>query len=182
MPSIKDQSILIIGGSSGIGFGVAQLALEQGCHVSIASSNPERISAAVSRLEKAFPSRASMIAGHTVDLSGEDVEVRLLALLNAVTKDGTELLDHLVNTAIPPFSAPKSLQEVEREDLLRLARFGSVVPMMIAKLAPRFMKEGHKSSLTFTSGAIAERPVKGWSVMVPGAAAYYGTVKALALE
>lgn len=180
MPSIKNQSILIIGGSSGIGFAVAQLALEQGCHVSIASSNPDRISAATSKLNTSFPS--SQISGHACDLSGSDVEARLLGLFNAVTKDGTQLLDHVINTAIPPISLPKSLHEVDREELLRLTQFSNVVPMLIAKLAPKFTKEGYKSSLTFTSGAIAEKPIKGWSVMVPGAAASYGMVKALALE
>jgi hypothetical protein len=59
---------------------------------------------------------------------------------------------------------------------------GLVVPMMIAKLAPQFMNEGFTSSLIFSSGLIAEKPVKGWCVMVPGAAAKYGMVKGLALE
>jgi NAD(P)-dependent dehydrogenase (short-subunit alcohol dehydrogenase family) len=172
MPSIKDQSILIIRGSSGIGFAVAQLALKQGCHVSIASSNPGRISNAVTRLTS--PSLSSQISGHTIDLSTADVEASLQSLFKAVTKDGTQLLDHVISTAIPPISMPKTLQEVDGEELLRLGQFSNVVP--------NFMKGDHNSSLILTSGAIAEKPIKGWSVMVPGAIAFYGMVKALALE
>ena len=37
MPSIKGKSILIIGGSSGIGLGVANLALAEGVRVAIIS-------------------------------------------------------------------------------------------------------------------------------------------------
>jgi NAD(P)-dependent dehydrogenase (short-subunit alcohol dehydrogenase family) len=123
MPSIKDQSVLIIGGSSGIGFAVAQQALEQGAHVSIASSNPERISTAVSKLTSSLSSLHPQISGHVCDLSDADVETRLLALFNAVTKNGTQLLDHVINTAVPPISVPKSLQEVGRDDLLALMQF-----------------------------------------------------------
>lgn len=77
---------------------------------------------------------------------------------------------------------PKTLQEVDREELLRLGQFSNVVPMLIAKVAPKFMKGDYNSSLILTSGAIADNPIKGWSVMVPGAIAFYGMVKALALE
>lgn len=38
MPSIASQTVLVIGGSSGIGAAVAKLALEQDVRVSITSS------------------------------------------------------------------------------------------------------------------------------------------------
>jgi NAD(P)-dependent dehydrogenase (short-subunit alcohol dehydrogenase family) len=43
--------ILIIGGSSGIGFAVAEACVENGAIVTISSSNPSRIEAAVEKLQ-----------------------------------------------------------------------------------------------------------------------------------
>jgi NAD(P)-dependent dehydrogenase (short-subunit alcohol dehydrogenase family) len=56
MPSISGHSILVIGGSSGIGFAVASLALEQGAIVSVVLSSPTRVANAVERLKSAHPS------------------------------------------------------------------------------------------------------------------------------
>jgi len=49
MPPINGQSILVIGGSSGIGAAVAKLAAAEGVKVFIASSNPTRVAAAVEK-------------------------------------------------------------------------------------------------------------------------------------
>lgn len=54
MATLQNQSVVVVGGSSGIGFGVALAALQaQASVVIIASSNEERVSGAVERL-KAF--------------------------------------------------------------------------------------------------------------------------------
>ncbi len=69
MPPITGHSVLIIGGTSGIGFAVAQLAASQGAKlVSVASSNPDRVAAAVSRIEAAAP--GVKVSGHA-SRSGE---------------------------------------------------------------------------------------------------------------
>ena len=182
MPSIKDQSILIIGGSSGIGFAVAQLALEQGCRVAIASSNPTRISTAVTSLKSSLPPLPSnYISGHECDLGGPDIEDRLLSLFTSVTSDGADLLDHVVYTAVAGITVTP-LDKISAEDVKKAGHFHGVAPMMIAKVAPRFLKEGYKSSLIFTSGQIAEKPMKGWSVQVAYATGLYGMTRGLALD
>ena len=48
--TLQGKNILIVGGSSGIGFGVARAALGEGAAVTIASSNAARVSEAVARL------------------------------------------------------------------------------------------------------------------------------------
>ncbi|TMV86488.1 SDR family oxidoreductase [Thioclava sp. BHET1] len=48
--TLQDSSILIIGGSSGIGFGVAQAAIAKGARVTIASRSPEKVASAAQRL------------------------------------------------------------------------------------------------------------------------------------
>jgi NAD(P)-dependent dehydrogenase (short-subunit alcohol dehydrogenase family) len=43
MPSIRDSTILVIGGCSGISYGVAEKALAEYAKVHIASSNVSRV-------------------------------------------------------------------------------------------------------------------------------------------
>lgn len=92
---LKGAHILIIGGSAGIGFGVAEAALEHGARVTISSSQDSRIKDAVSRLQRAYPSASSKIDGHVCNLADENtLESDVEALFNKV---GT--VDHIVYTA-----------------------------------------------------------------------------------
>src|SRR5690349_16475796 len=61
---LKGRSVLITGGSQGIGYAVAEGFLEEGCSVVIASQNEERLQSAVERLSKHGPVR-----GKAIDLS-----------------------------------------------------------------------------------------------------------------
>ena len=47
---LKGKRVVVIGGSSGIGFAVARRALDAGAEVLIGSSNEARVGSAVSRL------------------------------------------------------------------------------------------------------------------------------------
>lgn len=48
---LDGQHVLVVGGSTGIGFAVAEAALEHGANVIISSSNQSKIDAAIERLE-----------------------------------------------------------------------------------------------------------------------------------
>jgi NAD(P)-dependent dehydrogenase (short-subunit alcohol dehydrogenase family) len=61
--SLAGKRVIVIGGSSGIGFAVAALSRELGAEVVIASSNAANVNAAVERLPG--------ITGSTVDLRDE---------------------------------------------------------------------------------------------------------------
>ena len=98
---LAGSRVLIIGGSSGIGFGAAEACVENGALVAISSSNPDRISKAVARLQEAYPSASKRIWGLKVDLGNQEtLESELKGLLeNAVETMGGEKLDHVVYTA-----------------------------------------------------------------------------------
>lgn len=83
MPSIANQIILVIGGSSGIGAAVAKLAALESLTVAIASSNPTRIQNAIESIKSIVP--GAKITGHTVNLSTDEAEDSLLALFEEVT-------------------------------------------------------------------------------------------------
>lgn len=96
-------NILVIGGSSGIGYAVAELALEYGAYVNIASSSPDRVKEAVAKLKDAYPSKAESVRGFTCDLSNQlTMEAAIIELLERATKEEDDrfgLLDHVVSTA-----------------------------------------------------------------------------------
>ncbi|OQD69324.1 hypothetical protein PENPOL_c002G04557 [Penicillium polonicum] len=179
MPPITGSNILIIGGSSGIGAAVAKLAAaETNVHVSIASSNLARVEKTVQSIQMALPN--AQIKGYTVDVGGDDAESRLEKLLAEVTAATGRPLDHIVYTAVK--LEFKFLHDVTIDFLRGDAQFLVFVPLLIAKIAPPFMTKSYRSSITFTSGRIAEKPMKGAAVLAGWAAALFGITRTLALD
>jgi NAD(P)-dependent dehydrogenase (short-subunit alcohol dehydrogenase family) len=94
--------VLIFGGSSGIGYGVAEAVLENGAHIYISSSSQKRVDDAVSRLQESYPSKKDHVKGIVADLGSEDMETNIVNALKFATKDGK--LDHVVHTAGDPLA------------------------------------------------------------------------------
>ncbi|KAE9374621.1 NAD(P)-binding protein [Stipitochalara longipes BDJ] len=178
MPPIKGQSILIIGGSSGIGAGVAKLAAAESVTVAIASSNSTRVANTVKAIENSVSN--AKITGYTIDLTSNDVEALLEKLFSDVTTANGTKLDHIIYTANTLNMKP--LSEVTADYLRDSNQFSLIAPMLIGKLGPKFLNPGPKSSLILTSGRIAERPVKGYTMGAHRAAGLYGLTRALALD
>ena len=180
MPSIAGQSILILGGSSGIGFSVAKLCLVDNGRVAIASSSQAKVTDAIERLQKSVPEAKHKPTGYTIDLNNKDVEANLEKLLSDVTKQGTEPLDHIINTAGKPDVRP--VKDVDLAYLSKSAQLPVFVPVLIAKLASKFLREGYSSSITLTSGQVAEKPIPGYSVFTTYATAIHGLTRNLACD
>jgi NAD(P)-dependent dehydrogenase (short-subunit alcohol dehydrogenase family) len=180
MPSIANQSILILGGSSGLGYAVAQLTLAQNMRVFISSSNPTRISNAVDSLHKEFPSGS--IVGFPCDLKSASVESNLENLfLQVIAANNGQLLDHIVFTAGDKL-ATKSLLEIDIAFIHTAGQVRFVAPLLIGKLATRFVKQSYVSSFTITNGAVAQKPLADWSVVAGYMSGLEGVVRNLALE
>jgi NAD(P)-dependent dehydrogenase (short-subunit alcohol dehydrogenase family) len=180
MPPITGQSILVIGGSSGIGAAVAKLAASEGVRVAIASSNPERVANAVKKIENSVPN--VQVVGYTIDLNHDDIESRLEKLLIDVTTATGGPLDHIIYTAVSLSAITQPLSEVSVDFLRTSGQLGFTAPLLIGKLAPRFLNNSYKSSFTFTSGRVAERPLKGYLLGSSWGAAQFGITRALALQ
>ncbi|KIN04319.1 hypothetical protein OIDMADRAFT_102581 [Oidiodendron maius Zn] len=178
MPSIAGQSILVIGGSSGIGAAVAKLAASEGCRISIASSNPERVANALSKLKAASPN--AEITGYTCDLNHDDVEARLEKLFTDITSATGSKLDHIVFTA--GMINLKPISDFTVDCLRNVSHLSFTAPLLIAKLAQPFLRDGYKSSITFTSGQVGEKPIKGYTIGSTIAAAVFGMTRNLALD
>lgn len=179
MPPIKGQYILIIGGTSGMGFAAATLALQEHANVAIASSNSARVESAVKALKTSFPE--GNIEGYVVDLESINFEKTLDHFLMNVTCDGVALLDHMITTAgRGPVAKP--LSETYFEEIAEVAKRGITVPMILAKVGHRYLKKSYTSSLTFTGGHISEKPVANYSMHSAVAASLIGLTRNLALD
>jgi NAD(P)-dependent dehydrogenase (short-subunit alcohol dehydrogenase family) len=173
MPSITGQSIVIIGGSAGIGLAVAKLALKEGVRVTIVSSNPTRIDTAIDNLKKEV--HDCQITGYECNLKAEDVEARLeKVFIEIVAANDGNSLDHIIFTAGDQL-AIRSLKEIDINFIREAGQVRFVAPLLIAKLAPRFVKNSYSSSLILTTGAVSQKPVADRSV----AASYFSGLHAM---
>lgn len=175
--------VLVLGGTSGIGFCVAENALENGAIVTIASSRQSSVGDALDRLRKSYPDLASNVSGQTVDLRFDDAESNILSLLKLATNDGKDPLDHIVNTAgdslavqgVDKFTGPDMIVDAMR---VRVA-----TTIYIAKLAPgKYLKKSSRSSITMTGGVNTYQPAQDWSLIAAVGGAGDGLTRGLAVD
>jgi len=164
MEKLKGKKVVILGGSSGIGFATAKAAATAGGEVIIVSGNQQRI-------EKALAELPAGSQGFGVDLRNED------QVSNLFVKIGR--FDHLV------FTAGESLQvdtigdlEVDAaKQFFDLRYWGAFISV---KYASPYVNDG--GSITLTGGCASLRPGKGWSLVASICAAMEGFTRAMAIE
>lgn len=160
---LKDKTVVILGGSSGIGLATAQAALAEGAKLIITGRSRERLEAARIKLQADV---------RTVALDVTD-EPGTRALFGSFDK-----VDHVFITAgmvtFDPKLAPAS-------DALRPAldqRFWGA--LYAAKYAATKMGAG--GSITFMSGTTAIRPLPGAAVATASCGAVEAFARSLALD
>ena len=156
--TLQNISVLVIGGTSGIGFGVAKAAQEAGAHVTVASRSAEKVANASTRLGtegvELDTGDAAMLegffAGHSFDhIFCSAASTRVDAVQSLPLEDAYGSFDSKVWGAY------------------RVARAASVSP---------------GGSLTFVSGFLSVRPKAGAAIQGAINAGIEGLTRGLALE
>lgn len=167
MTALTGKKIVIVGGSSGIGLGVAAAALESGAEVVIVGRSREKLQAAERKL-----GADRRLRSFAVDMTNEAEVARLF--------DEVGAFDHLVSTA----GTPPPGDSIGRTDMDVVRRFVDsklLGAVLLAKHAARTLKAA--GSMTFTSGINKDRPpVPGGSVVAAIAGSFGYFAHALALE
>ncbi|WP_027165737.1 SDR family oxidoreductase [Mesorhizobium sp. WSM3224] len=167
MANLTGKKIIVVGGSSGIGFGVAAAALEDGAEVVIVGRSAQKLKAAEKRL-----GGAGRVTGIAADMANEADVARLF--------EEAGVFDHLVATAgTPPPNYP--IGETDMEFVRQFVDGKLIGAVMLAKHAARMLNKG--GSMIFTSGINKDRPpVPGGSVVSAVAGSFTYFARALALE
>ncbi|KAJ5578717.1 uncharacterized protein N7459_007681 [Penicillium hispanicum] len=174
---LADKNILLIGGTSGIGFAVARQSLDDGANITISSSSKEKVARAVDFLRTHNPARASAVRSYVADLSIRDkLESTVEDLLRFAAEPSP--IDHIVFTAgnVPPLVP---LEEASFEDVkafLTVRFFGA---MAVAKYAPKYVAASKASSITLTTGTQSKKPTLWLPPAIAGAVE--GLMKGLAI-
>ncbi len=164
MDNLKNQRVVILGGTSGLGLATAHAAAADGAEIIIVSSNQDRVNKALATL----PENSK---GYTADLSKEE------EISHLFEKTGT--FDHLIFTAGDSLQL-NMMENVNIEEARRyfnVRYWGAFTAIKYA--APHISKKG---SIVLTSGIVATRPVKGWSLGSSICAAMEGLTRAMAIE
>lgn len=165
MTTLKNLRIVILGGSAGIGFAVAEQAAHEGARIVIASSNRERVTSAVAKLPRGEH------AGHAVDLRSPSAVHAMFETIGA--------FDHLVYTAgeellISPLA---ELDLVKARTAFEIRYWGALAAVQAA--TPHLARTG---SIVLTSGSAGRRPHPGFVIGSSVCGAMEAATRTLAVE
>jgi NAD(P)-dependent dehydrogenase (short-subunit alcohol dehydrogenase family) len=161
---LRGQRVVVIGGTAGIGFAVAEAVAREGAEVVVASRRRESVDAALERL----PSGAE---GQVLDATDEDGVRGFFDRIGG--------FDHLVYTA----GESLLLENLAESDPTRARRFldtrlwGAYTAV---KYGAPAIREG--GSVVLTTGTAGRRPMPGTSVAASLCGAMESLTRALALE
>ncbi|KAL6854498.1 dehyrdogenase/reductase domain-containing protein [Trichoderma novae-zelandiae] len=165
---LQGHRVLVIGGSSGVGFCVAEAALEHGAQVIISSSNQAKLDKAVSRLQEHIKAAnlgdaSRLLSSKTVNLANPDtVDQSVIELLEFATKGGK--LDHVVFTAGDALNTT-SLKDTTVKDIHAVNQVRNTGAIIVAKHLHKYINSSVTSSFTLTGGTNTWRPLPNWSVV-----------------
>jgi NAD(P)-dependent dehydrogenase (short-subunit alcohol dehydrogenase family) len=162
--TLQQSRVVVAGGTSGIGFAVAEAAARSGAEVIIASSRPERVAAALERLPQGT-------RGESLDFTDEEQVRAFFARIGA--------LDHLVYTAGESLFL-QTLAELSIEAARRAFEVRYWGALTAVKYAAPLVRAG--GSITLTSGVASSRPLPAWTIPSSILGAIESLTRTLAVE
>ena len=162
-PQLAGQTVVVIGGSAGIGLETARLARAEGAKLVLTARNPERLQNVASELT----------AASTVAFDATDFE-RLAQFFDELPAP----IDHLLLTGPGPYYAP--LAEFDSEKARRDVQAHVLLPLEVARHAANKVRP--RGTLLFMSGTGGRRTAKGFALISALTAAMPAMTKNLALE
>jgi NAD(P)-dependent dehydrogenase (short-subunit alcohol dehydrogenase family) len=182
---LANTHVLVFGGTSGIGYAIANMALSSGALVTISGSGQAKVDTKVEMLRRLYPNYpASSVAGFAVDLlDKENLEFNLKDMLDKVTEGGRKKIDHIVFTAGDALQLPR-VAEMDVCTVMDGFTVRFLAPCALAKLIATggYMPESSNSSITLTGGTNTHRPMPGWTLGAAIGGAVEGLIRGLAVD
>ena len=162
-PELLGQTVVVIGGSAGIGLETARRARTEGAEVILTGRNRERMQHAADEIG----------ARRTATFDANDV-----GAVEDFFADLQGPIDHVMVTAGGPYYA--TLAEMDFQDARRALQEHPMLMLGIARYATGTVRPG--GTLLFMSGTGARRPAVGFTVGAAMTAALPALTASLALE
>lgn len=162
--NLQDKKILILGGTSGIGFATARAALVHGAEVVVSSSKKEKVETAIAAL-------GAGAIGLVADVNDAESMARLFKEVG--------YFDHLVYTAGESllFGTLDGIEMTAIRNAFDVRVFGAIAAV---KAALPHIRQG--GSIVLTSGIASARAPKGLTIGASICSAMEGLTRALAVE
>jgi NAD(P)-dependent dehydrogenase (short-subunit alcohol dehydrogenase family) len=161
-PQLRNQTVVVIGGSSGIGLETARLTRAEGADVIITARDPERLHRAGLELG------ASIAAFDATDFER----------LERFFEELPALIDHVLVTGPGPYYAP--LAEIDLDDARRDIEAHLLLPLQVARNAAGKLRAG--GTLLFMGGTGGRSTGPGLALIAALTAAQPALTRNLALE
>ena len=162
-PELLGQTVVVIGGSAGIGLETARRARAEGARLILAGRNPERLQQVARELD----------TQSTVAFDATDFD-RLAQFFDELTTP----IDHVLVTGPGPYYAP--LAEFDFERARRDVEAHLFLPLQVARHAANKVRPG--GTLLFMGGTGGRRTAKGFVLISALTAALPALTASLALE
>jgi 3-oxoacyl-[acyl-carrier protein] reductase len=168
MKSLKDASILITGGGSGLGRGAAQHFVRRGAKVTICGRRKEKIDAVANELGP----NCLAVRGD-ITIADDRAEI-----VDAAVGHGNGLFA-LINNAGNMYRGP--IEELQEDQLLEIFHSNVIAGMMLSGLAVPHL-EKTQGSILFLGSTHTRRAIPGASPYAASKAAVQGLSRVLAAE
>ena len=162
-PQLAGQTVVVMGGSAGIGLETARLARAEGATLVLTARNPERLQNVASELTTAT----------TMAFDATDFE-RLAQFFDELPTP----IDHLLLTGPGPYYAP--LADFDFEKARRAIEAHLFLPLQVARHAANKVRPG--GTLLFMGGTGGRRTAKGFALISALTAAMPAMTRNLAFE
>lgn len=161
-PALLGQTVVVIGGSAGMGLETARLARDEGARVILAARNPEPLAQASREL--------SALSSAAFDATNFDQLKKFF--------DGLPAIDHVFVTGPGPYYAPLAELDIERVRSDIDAHL--LLPLQVARFAANKVRP--RGTLIFMGGTGGRKPAPGMALVTAMTAALPALIKNLALE
>ena len=162
-PELLGQTVVVIGGSAGIGFETARRARAEGADVILVGRNPQRLQQAATELDA-----KSSAAFDATDATA----------LEQFLRDLPSSIDHVMVTAGRPYYA--RLVDMDLVEARRALDEHLLLPVQVARHAAGKVRPG--GTLLFMGGTGARRPGVGLAIASTVTVAHPALIANLALE
>lgn len=162
-PALAGQTVVVIGGSAGIGLATARLARAEGAHLILTGRHPDRLEEAASELGA---------------LSSSAFDANDLPALEGFFEHLGAPIDHVMVTAGGPYYAP--LAEMDFDEARRALQEHPMVMLGVARYAIGKVRAG--GTLVFMGGTGARHPAVGVGITSALTMALPALTASLALE